>query len=110
MPRPKKPFSQRKGAGCRRCGHRQNHSKDNCPAKGVKCFSVYFKVTFFVVNTAFLCPGFVKFIVNCSKKSFVLLFIYGNGSNGLVDRTKAQDVEDVDIARTIQRTIAQQKE
>jgi metal-sulfur cluster biosynthetic enzyme len=38
MPRPKKPFSQRKGAGCRRCGHRQNHSKDNCPAKGVKCF------------------------------------------------------------------------
>jgi hypothetical protein len=40
--------------------------------------SVYFKVKFFVVNTEFLCPGFVKFIVNCSKKSFILLFIYGN--------------------------------
>ena len=38
MPRPKKPFNQQKGAGCRRCGHRQNHSRDNCPAKGVKCF------------------------------------------------------------------------
>jgi hypothetical protein len=38
MPRPKKPFNQEKGAGCRRCGHRQNHSRDNCPAKGVKCF------------------------------------------------------------------------
>jgi hypothetical protein len=48
---------------------------------------VYFKVKFFVVNTEFLCPGFVKFIVNCSKKSFVLLFIYGNGSSGLVGRT-----------------------
>ena len=38
MPRPKKPFNQQKGAGCRRCGHRQNHSRDNCPAKGVKYF------------------------------------------------------------------------
>jgi hypothetical protein len=38
MPRTKKPFNQQKGAGCRRCGHRQNHSIDNCPAKGVKCF------------------------------------------------------------------------
>ena len=38
MPRPKKPFNQQKGAGCRRCGHPQNHSRDNCPAKGVKCF------------------------------------------------------------------------
>jgi hypothetical protein len=38
MPRPKKPFNQQKGAGCRRYGHRQNHSRDNCPAKGVKCF------------------------------------------------------------------------
>ena len=38
MPRPKKPFNQQKGAGCRRYGHRQNHSRDNCSAKGVKCF------------------------------------------------------------------------
>jgi hypothetical protein len=38
MPKPKKPFNQQKGAGCRRCGHPQNHSRDNCPAKGVKCF------------------------------------------------------------------------
>ena len=29
---------QQNGAGCRRCGHRQNHSTDNCSAKGVKCF------------------------------------------------------------------------
>jgi hypothetical protein len=34
----------------------------------------------------FLCLGFA-FIVNCSKKSFVLLLIYGNGSNGLVGQT-----------------------
>jgi hypothetical protein len=38
MPRPKKPFNQQKWAGCRRCGHRPNHSRDNCPAEGVKCF------------------------------------------------------------------------
>ena len=38
MPRPKKPYNQQKGTGCRRCGHRQNHSRDNCSAKGVKCF------------------------------------------------------------------------
>ena len=38
MPRPKKPFNQQKRAGCRRCGHRQNHPRDNCPAKGMKCF------------------------------------------------------------------------
>ena len=36
MPRPKKPFNQQNGTGCQRCGHRQDHSRDNCPAKGVK--------------------------------------------------------------------------
>lgn len=38
MKKQKQPFHSQQKAGCQRCGNRQFHPREKCPAKGAKCY------------------------------------------------------------------------